>query len=1312
MEMEMETDTGREEEMPALSDGEEPWEEEEEEGAAVGQRTRCLFCDGWFSSAEVVFSHCKTEHEFNISDVIQKHGLDFYGYIKLINFIRLKKPTGAYLSSLSSPLPWEGEEYLKPELEDDLLLQFDIEDLCGPANVVPCNGFSDTTALLEQLKHAERRARAAEAALARAQEDLQKMKQFAQDFVMNTDVRSSSSSSAIADLQEDEDGVYFSSYGHYGIHEEMLKVVLDVGCGTGILSMFAAKAGAKKVIGVDQSEIIYQAMDIIRLNKLEDIITLVKGRIEEVDLPLDKVDVIISEWMGYFLLFESMLDSVIYAKDKYLAEGGSVYPDICTISLVAVGDMNKHVDKLLFWEDVYGFDMSCMKKAVIPEAVVEVLDPNTLISAASVIKHIDCNTASTPDLEFSSDFTLNITMSTKCTGFFECVETDSLVLPDILVLHSSFKESTKQIAWMKEGVLGLAGEEGELVGGTPEDYRSWVAHTTKSSFEGVLIHFGSHSHCPSPPLDSCQDRVVSSEGDKPLREETPFTIRMLDPDNYLNIQGPSDYASQRDMSKQAVNNPEPVARGPNEGAGVVRIGAENEPQSPAATARLPRSLSNDSKALPSEEAKPNDSERTKVGICKLSSTPVQANSTLRRESVEAFPCKHGPGVGTAGQAAVPHCKIPALQSTDGDANLSLGKSTLEQNSTKGAWVTLSQSTVVLGTDGNTSVLPGRVEGEDDVGDENKARGNWSSKLDFILSMVGYAVGLGNVWRFPYLAFKNGGGAFLIPYLMMLALAGIPIFFLEVSLGQFASQGPVSVWKAIPALQDSCIIGDHPKIQIKNSTFCMSAYPNLTMVNFTREGNKTFVSGSEEYFKYFVLKISAGIEYPGEIRWPLALSLFLAWVIVYASLAKGIKSSGKVVYFTATFPYVVLIILLIRGVTLPGAGDGIWYFITPKWEKLIDAMQSETFGYGFLEIHLTISTVEKCTKECSEDGKALEDTLIVTCTNSATSIFAGFVIFSVIGFMANELKVNIEAVADQGPGIAFVVYPEALTRLPLSPFWAIIFFLMLLTLGLDTMFATIETIVTSVSDEFPKYLRTHKALFTLGCCVSFFIMGFPMITQGGMYMLQLVDTYAASYSLVIIAIFELVGVSYIYVHPLLQLLPVGADDLRSLPLPRLVHGARVADAGLLSHLDPSYVRDKNASSPRQIHRGDCFYPVPLSVCLHIAGSQCKDASYCLAEFMKELSFEGVLLGYDISWLGLPNQNAYEIAIELLSMIYVINLPAFNLDVVPVPAVGFGMDPDLQIDIITELDLVNTTFGVTQVSGLHNASKAFLFQVKPV
>ncbi|XP_063325211.1 sodium- and chloride-dependent glycine transporter 2, partial [Pelmatolapia mariae] len=521
------------------------------------------------------------------------------------------------------------------------------------------------------------------------------------------------------------------------------------------------------------------------------------------------------------------------------------------------------------------------------------------------------------------------------------------------------------------------------------------------------------------------------------------------------------------------------------------------------------------------------------------------------------------------------------------------RATAEQNNTAGNWTSMSQTTIILGTDGNTSVQPGTVAGvnedDDEGGDENKARGNWSNKLDFILSMVGYAVGLGNVWRFPYLAFQNGGGAFLIPYLTMLGIAGIPIFLLEVSLGQFASQGPVSVWKCIPALQgcgiamliisvliaiyyniimcwtlyylfaslkgslpwancrnewntveckdkdmlllDSCILRDRNITSIKNSTFCTLANTagNLTkLLNMSMDGNKTYVSPSEEYFKYNVLHISKGIEYPGDIRWPLAGCLFLAWLIVYASLAKGIKSSGKVVYFTATFPYVVLVILLIRGVTLPGAADGILYFITPKWEKLNDAKVwkdaatqiffSLSAAWGGL---ITLSSYNKFHNNC------YRDTIIVTCTNSATSIFAGFVIFSVIGFMAHELKVPIEKVADEGPGIAFVVYPEALTRLPLSPFWAIIFFLMLLTLGLDTMFATIETIVTSVSDEYPKYLRKHKPIFTLVCCVSFFILGFPMITESGMYMLQLVDTFAASYSLVIIAIFELVGISYLY-----------------------------------------------------------------------------------------------------------------------------------------------------------------------------------------
>ncbi|CAO2614506.1 Sodium- and chloride-dependent glycine transporter 2 [Lemmus lemmus] len=623
------------------------------------------------------------------------------------------------------------------------------------------------------------------------------------------------------------------------------------------------------------------------------------------------------------------------------------------------------------------------------------------------------------------------------------------------------------------------------------------------------------------------------------------------------------------MNKQPTNSLEAAVPGHRDSPRAPGTSPEQDLPAAAAAAanasppRVPRSASTGAQTFQSADARACEAQQPAVGFCKLNSSRAQATSGALRDLSEGHSAQANPPSGAAGVGNALHCKIPALRGPEEDVNVSVGKGTLEHNNTPAVgWVNMSQSTVVLGTDGIASVIPGSVATtavpEDEQGDENKARGNWSSKLDFILSMVGYAVGLGNVWRFPYLAFQNGGGAFLIPYLMMLALAGLPIFFLEVSLGQFASQGPVSVWKAIPALQGcgiamliiSVLIAIYYNVIICYTLFYLfasfvSVLPwgscnnpwntpeckdktKLLLVSLPPSLPFLFFFYLYLTLRYFVLKISAGIEYPGEIRWPLAFCLFLAWVIVYASLAKGIKTSGKVVYFTATFPYVVLVILLIRGVTLPGAGAGIWYFITPKWEKLTDATVwkdaatqiffSLSAAWGGL---ITLSSYNKFHNNC------YRDTLIVTCTNSATSIFAGFVIFSVIGFMANERKVNIENVADQGPGIAFVVYPEALTRLPLSPFWAIIFFLMLLTLGLDTMFATIETIVTSISDEFPKYLRTHKPVFTLGCCVCFFIMGFPMITQGGIYMFQLVDTYAASYALVIIAIFELVGISYVY-----------------------------------------------------------------------------------------------------------------------------------------------------------------------------------------
>ncbi|KAL7422446.1 Nuclear SAM-dependent mono-and asymmetric methyltransferase [Cryptotrichosporon argae] len=224
---------------------------------------------------------------------------------------------------------------------------------------------------------------------------------------------------------------YADSYAHFGIHEEMLKdqvrtlsyrnaimqnphlfkgkVVLDVGCGTGILSMFAAKAGAAKVIGIDMSNILDQAQKIIDANGFSDTITLIKGKLEDVELPVKQVDIIISEWMGYFLLYESMLDTVLLARDKYLAPGGLLFPDQATIYLAAIEDQDYKEEKIEFWNDVYGFDYSCIKDIALREPLVDCVDLKAVVSQPCAIRHIDIATVKKEDLDFKVPFELKAT---------------------------------------------------------------------------------------------------------------------------------------------------------------------------------------------------------------------------------------------------------------------------------------------------------------------------------------------------------------------------------------------------------------------------------------------------------------------------------------------------------------------------------------------------------------------------------------------------------------------------------------------------------------------------------------------------------------------------------------------------------------------------------------------------------------------------------------------------------------------------------------------------------------------------------------
>jgi len=481
-----------------------------------------------------------------------------------------------------------------------------------------------------------------------------------------------------------------------------------------------------------------------------------------------------------------------------------------------------------------------------------------------------------------------------------------------------------------------------------------------------------------------------------------------------------------------------------------------------------------------------------------------------------------------------------------------------------------------------------------------SRGKWDNPVEFFLSCLGYAVGLGNVWRFPYLCYRNGGAAFLIPYLLMLFVAGLPLFFMELALGQYASLGPnklylnlapvfsglgwamvvmsgltsiyynvIIAWTLyytfasftddLPwghcdntyntkdcytmeaaaeckflglhyydgqcyASEDYCSISG---FSLLNETYCVSP-SNISDIRGV-EGIVPRISASEDFFKNKMLGISGKTwENYGEMRWELVGCLALAWIFVAGCLAKGVKSSGKVVYFTAIFPYIVLVILLVRGITLEGAYDGIEYYLfKPDLSKLKDinvwndaAVQifySTGVGFGGL---ITLSSYNDFKHNC------MRDAIIIALCNSLTSLFAGLVIFSMLGFLAHELGVGIDEVVSSGSGLAFVVYPTAVTHMPVPPLWSCLFFIMLITLGLDSQFAMVETVTTALMDQFPS-LRKRKLSVVCFTCFLLFMCGLSLCLEGGLLMFELFNSFSAGLCLIIVSILEIFAVSYLY-----------------------------------------------------------------------------------------------------------------------------------------------------------------------------------------
>ncbi|XP_077075385.1 solute carrier family 6 member 16b isoform X2 [Siphateles boraxobius] len=481
-----------------------------------------------------------------------------------------------------------------------------------------------------------------------------------------------------------------------------------------------------------------------------------------------------------------------------------------------------------------------------------------------------------------------------------------------------------------------------------------------------------------------------------------------------------------------------------------------------------------------------------------------------------------------------------------------------------------------------------------------ARDGWDSKVEYFLAQLGFSVGLGNVWRFPYLCHQNGGGAFILLYVVLMVLVGVPLFFLELAAGQSIRQGSIGVWRHIsPKLvgigYSSCVVcffvALYYNVIIGWSIFYLgnSFQYTLPWEKCPTEGNITVkecaASSPTSYFWYRkALDITDSINETGEFNLIITGCLLAAWVIVCLAMYKGIKSTGKVMYFSSVFPYVVLLCFLIRGVTLDGASEGIKFMFYPRLEIWADVqVWRQAATQVFFALGLGFGSVIAYSSYNPRNNNCHRDAFTVSAVNFLTSVLASLVVFAVLGFRAKTIAIdcvkrNLKAISSasvsdlfinasivenltlneyedwyrregqhlkipdynitacsleeelkqgvEGTGLAFIAFTEAMTLFPGSPFWSVLFFLMLLNLGLSTMFGTMAGILTPLTDTF-KTLRNHKLIFTMCSCALGFLIGLIFTQRCGNYFVTMFDDYSATLPLIIVVIFQTFSVAWVY-----------------------------------------------------------------------------------------------------------------------------------------------------------------------------------------
>ncbi|MBZ0266474.1 sodium-dependent transporter [bacterium] len=411
----------------------------------------------------------------------------------------------------------------------------------------------------------------------------------------------------------------------------------------------------------------------------------------------------------------------------------------------------------------------------------------------------------------------------------------------------------------------------------------------------------------------------------------------------------------------------------------------------------------------------------------------------------------------------------------------------------------------------------------------ESRERWQSRTRFILAAVGCSVGLGNVWRFPYIAYTSGGGAFMIPYLIALLTAGIPLLMLEFAIGQKSQESGPGAMRSL-----------HPKMEWVGwwgvgISFMIVIYYAVIMAwawdYLFYSFGLSWGTDAETFYNTSFLQVSDGPSAMGGLRLPIFAGLILTWATIYLILAKGLKSVGNIVLWSVPLPILLLTILVIRGVTLPGAIDGLSYYLTPDFSKLLDPkVWLAAYGQVFFSVGIGWGIMVAYASYRPKNTDITNNAFITALIDGGISFFSGFAVFSIVGYLAMLQGIGVPDAVTSGFGLAFVAYPTAISAMPvLRELIGVIFFLMLLTLGIDSAFAMVEAVIAAAHDRWKK----RKVMLTRIICVAGFLFGLPFCFNGGIHWLDIVDHWVSTWGLAVVGLLECIVVGWMFPTDLLR-----------------------------------------------------------------------------------------------------------------------------------------------------------------------------------